>query len=574
MSFCARLSVLAWSWEKAKSHEPLNPEVGMCVSQGLCRGCGEKDDKDDENDCGDGEVRTDDEDEEVVTDDEDEEVVTDDEGDGETEDDEYNAAQVLGREHENVLRIMVARRFREEFGDLVEATKDGLDYPMSEWMAQHAYGKAISDNSLHHGHMYWSKSGTVIFHDGEPFDVVEYRGFTSSIPGNIGGLKDKMTFFSKIPPIPLHRVFDNTANYTNGYGICTEPRNSEWQDFCLLSHILKTPELREIFYPNGSDTLCRVAMSEYLKSDLEIQHWFAAAILLTSGAPPRGTEILALLKYNTATSRRNIFVVDGDVMILSAYNKKQGVVGHTAPIYRFLPKAIGEQLVQYLFYIEPLADLFHHRLTKGNSNPKDGEAPSPLLFTPYQDDSRPWDPSMISKFLKRESKLAFNFPLQLSNYRQIIAAIARSYIEEMSEIIDGLLEQKKSKVVEQFGHCYRTNVAHYGVTSSRVPETEEISMKKFRRATMYYQFFLGVIPALPEWMFQLPIELYPQSNCTATSHPVFRHAAFPRDFVEAEAEPVLSPRRRVITPHIADSEHRSENQNAGVHFASSFAIII
>ncbi|KAF3279012.1 hypothetical protein TWF970_004121 [Orbilia oligospora] len=481
MSFCTKLSILAWSWESAKSSEKLNTEVGRFISEsGVCDW--NQNDNDEEDD------------------------------DQEDEHGDPNRANTPEREQERCVQRMVTHRFREEFGEVIEATKDGLDYPMSEWMSQHAYGKAISDNSLLNGHIYWNTDDTILSYNGEDFDILEYRQFAGSITEKINGLLLKM-FFEKTPPtIPLQELFDNPANYIPGYGLRTEPRNSQWLDFCLLSRIIQTPELRNLYYPNGSNTLCRIAISGYLQLDLEIQLWFAIAILLTSGAPPRGTEVLALLKYNTATRRRNIFVVDGEVMILSSYNKIQGLTGHASPIYRFLPKNIGEQLILYLFYVEPLADLFQHRLTKYNSGSKGEDGPSPLLFTPFEKDSRSWKTSMMSIFLKRETELAINFPLQLSNYRQIIAAVVRTHIQEMADIIDGHLEQTKSKLIEQFGHCYQTNVGHYGVTNSRIPETEEISMKKFRRATMHFQFFLGVIPALPNWMFQPSVRLYPPTN--------------------------------------------------------------
>ncbi|KAF3234606.1 hypothetical protein TWF192_001279 [Orbilia oligospora] len=541
MSFCTKLSILAWSWESAKSSEKLNTEVGRFISEsGVCDW--NQNDNDEEDD------------------------------DQEDEHSDPNKASTLEREQERCVQRMVAHRFREEFGEVIEATKDGLDYPMSEWMSQHAYGKAISDNSLLNGHIYWNTDDTVLSYNGEDFDILEYRQFAGSITEKINGLLLKM-FFEKTPPtIPLQELFDNPANYIPGYGLRTEPRNSQWLDFCLLSRIIQTPELRNIYYPNGSNTLCRIAISNYLQLDLEIQLWFAIAILLTSGAPPRGTEVLALLKYNTATRRRNIFVVDGEVMILSSYNKIQGLTGHASPIYRFLPKSIGEQLVLYLFYVEPLADLFQHRLTKYNSGSKGEDGPSPLLFTPFEKDSRSWKTSMISNFLKRETELAINFPLQLSNYRQIIAAIVRTHIQEMADIIDGHLEQTKSKLIEQFGHCYQTNVGHYGVTSSRIPETEEISMKKFRRATMHFQFFLGVIPALPQWMFQPSVRLYPPTNGQRILHPTFRHLAFPRDFLVLETGTDQSS----VTSKdpLLDSKERDSKANQGICKPCPFAVII
>ncbi|KAK6526194.1 hypothetical protein TWF281_011229 [Arthrobotrys megalospora] len=489
MSFCARLCILAVSWENAKSPGQLVIDLEKYFG-----GSG---------------------------------GYYEDESDGEGEGEGSSAA--------------IADRFRETFNRIIMATKDGSEYPMGEWMAQHAYGKAISDNSLLRGHIYWNGDETALFYNGERFDLLKYRGFMSEMPRKINKILRKMRFVEgSLPTIPLGDIIDNTSNSQPGYGLSNEPRNSEWANFCLLSHILQTPQLREKFYPKGSDVLSRSTMSWYLELNLELQLWFATAILLTSGAPPRGTEILTLLKYNTATQRRNIFVIDGEVMVLSMYNKTQGLTGHASPIYRFLPKSIGESLVLYLFHIEPLVDLFqYHMADAGLEVNKD---PSPLLFTPFGKSYSPWTAAMISDFLKRESELAFGFPLQLSNYRQIIAAIARTHIHEMADIIDNHLELTKSKLVAQFGHSYRTNIGYYGVMDSRVPETEEISMKQFRRASMYYQFFLGAIPELPQWVFKPCVLLYPSMN--GLTHPKFLHPAFPQESMTSEADRSLA--RRVL----------------------------
>ncbi|KAK6343770.1 hypothetical protein TWF730_011357 [Orbilia blumenaviensis] len=539
MSFCARLCILAWSWETAKSSQKLDAEVGRFCSESGREGWDENDE-----DAGDD----------------------DDDGAEEDETDGFLVKQASDRNRESAARKMVAHQFSHEFGEAVQATKDGLDYPMSEWMSQHAYGKAISDNSLSHGHIYWSGDEMTLFHNGERFDLVKYRGFMAAIPKKIEHLLQKMMFITgDLPIISLREIFDNTSDYTPGYGVHTEPRNSKLRNPCLFSRITKESELQDIYFPKGSQILCRKAMSTYLELHLELQLWFAVAVLLTSGAPPRGTEIITLLKENTATQRRNIFVVDGDVMILSAYNKTQGITGHASPIYRFLPKAIGEQLILYLFHVEPLADLFQHRFSSGSQSTTEKNAgPSPLLFAPFEKDYRSWKPLMISNFLKRETELSMHFPLQLSNYRQIIAAVTRMHIQDMADIIDRHLEQRQSKLIEQFGHCYRTNVSHYGVTDSRIQGTEEISMKQFRRASLHYQFFLGVIPTLPRWMYEPSAALYSLTNGESIPHPRFQHPAFPLVVEECPSQ---------VQPVLEDGDTLNEDVD-GVLYSGSFAVVI
>ena len=73
-----------------------------------------------------------------------------------------------------------------------------------------------------------------------------------------------------------------------------------------------------------------------------------------SGQPLRAPEILSTRWKNTENHRRNVFIVDGRVMIHTTYHKGLNMTSQTKDNIRFLPTAIGELLLNFLCYVQPL----------------------------------------------------------------------------------------------------------------------------------------------------------------------------------------------------------------------------
>ncbi|KAF7585811.1 hypothetical protein BBP40_010065 [Aspergillus hancockii] len=70
---------------------------------------------------------------------------------------------------------------------------------------------------------------------------------------------------------------------------------------------------------------------------------------------------LVLLIQNTATSQRNIFLSNGQVMIVTEYHKTRRRTARTHPVARFLPPAVGRLLVTYLVHVRPMLVVFNRQ---------------------------------------------------------------------------------------------------------------------------------------------------------------------------------------------------------------------
>lgn len=81
-----------------------------------------------------------------------------------------------------------------------------------------------------------------------------------------------------------------------------------------------------------------------------------AAMHITAGLPPRGSEGTIVKVQNTAQVLRNIFVVNGRMAIIFKYNKSRAANNRSFFIVRFLPADLGQLVFCYLAYIRPFAN--------------------------------------------------------------------------------------------------------------------------------------------------------------------------------------------------------------------------
>lgn len=62
---------------------------------------------------------------------------------------------------------------------------------------------------------------------------------------------------------------------------------------------------------------------------------------VTGGRPATGTEIIPLRHRNSLLQKRNVFVVDGQVVFVTRYHKSQSQWDKPKMVLRFLPWRVG-----------------------------------------------------------------------------------------------------------------------------------------------------------------------------------------------------------------------------------------
>jgi hypothetical protein len=76
----------------------------------------------------------------------------------------------------------------------------------------------------------------------------------------------------------------------------------------------------------------------------------------TGGQPSRGEEITGLHLVNGINRDRNVFVINGEVVLVTQYHKSLAHFNSPKVIPYFLPKRPRQLIVMYIVYIRPLTD--------------------------------------------------------------------------------------------------------------------------------------------------------------------------------------------------------------------------
>src|SRR5579859_1198667 len=87
------------------------------------------------------------------------------------------------------------------------------------------------------------------------------------------------------------------------------------------------------------------------------QHNQIILVHITGGQPGRGTEITTLRYANSMQTLRNIFVKEGQVMIMTENHKSEAMTDQSKVIPRFLCSRVSKLLVVYLSDVLPFRQL-------------------------------------------------------------------------------------------------------------------------------------------------------------------------------------------------------------------------
>jgi hypothetical protein len=74
------------------------------------------------------------------------------------------------------------------------------------------------------------------------------------------------------------------------------------------------------------------------------------AVHVAGGQPARGPELLSVRWRNGLLQDRNLYVIDGQVAVVTRYHKTQSQWDKPKVVVHFLPKAVGQLVAAYLLY--------------------------------------------------------------------------------------------------------------------------------------------------------------------------------------------------------------------------------
>jgi hypothetical protein len=379
---------------------------------------------------------------------------------------------------------------------------------------------AVSKQTLARHQAVWSLDGQTVLYRGVDLQMAQVsRLALSEYQQAHALLYDELMFGAgDLPLLESWRLQDDLDLQRFGGSWLQHAPNAELlagADLALLRQIQGRADLRGLFLRraatgsrSGSGSGSQPAALDATAIDVYEAHAqdFLRRLLVlchvTSGQPLRQPELLSVRWQNT-DRQRHVLLWEKLVLIHTQYHKGQQQTGAYKENVRFLPKAVGHLLLDYLAYVIPLRQLFLRQR-------KRQALISPYLWSKL--DGTVWPDSTLSSCLVKACARAKVPRLHTSSWRHFSAAICKekfSKIEQANFDLDGGQAEEElgeeeldlAAMAEQSNHSFRTfNLAYAGATALT---TNALLHRGHRASLAWQQFFrfdqtlLGKRPRAP-----------------------------------------------------------------------------
>ncbi|KAI9035076.1 uncharacterized protein KD926_004658 [Aspergillus affinis] len=284
-----------------------------------------------------------------------------------------------------------------------------------------AYGKKVQNSTTGMGYIYWSDDD----------QTLSYKELQLSMSG-FWQFIAKQVQLAQIQLEGLFLLHDEEIRETiRGWNFLKDPRTraalSTTGERWLLDRVLETSWLRDEFLE-----LRRIGQEDHVlwrerivtRYQQNIEKFLERLLLLvhmTGGQPDRATELLSLCHSNTKHGRhRSIFIEHGLVSTVTSYHKGYSINNTTKIIHRYLPKAVSELVVYYLWLVLPFSQALE-RLVRNHR-----QSGSPYLWPAGEGT---WASERLRKVLQQEAQIYLKTKLNIMSYRHAAIAISRVHLK-------------------------------------------------------------------------------------------------------------------------------------------------
>jgi superfamily II DNA or RNA helicase len=226
-----------------------------------------------------------------------------------------------------------------------------------------------------------------------------------------------------LPRLAAWQLHDDLDDEEFGGSWLTDTRNRELlggAQEALLGLIEARPDLRGAFITTaaggGRSRFSGEAIALYEATVQEFLGSLGVLVHLAPLPPLRSPELLSATASNGGSRRRSIFIWERLVMLHVRYHKSQRQTGRPLDNVRFLPAAIGDLLLAFLAYVQPLRQTFLRQA-------EPGALLSPLLWS--RADGSPWPDQALGQCLSRACARAEVPPFGVAWWRQAAASITK-----------------------------------------------------------------------------------------------------------------------------------------------------
>jgi hypothetical protein len=292
-----------------------------------------------------------------------------------------------------------------------------------QWMLDlRTYGLRIHYSSTAAGHVSWLGQDELLYKDVH-FTMGDFRGCVHGLVTSMRQLMHQELLMcngaspaspASPPTIPWAQLMDDPTQLKPGWSFLNDSRTqwpvqgAQW----LISRIQREPRLQQRFVNSPERQFRMRAIDQYMQSIVQFREKLAVCVHMTAGQPSRAPELLSIRHRNTEGGHRNIFIDDGLVVFATKYHKGFYASNDAKIIHRYLPRAVGELVVWYLWLILPFVERLqaYQQHVRGidQQTVEAIQSRAAYIWAPDPQTGREWTSERFREALKRETVIGLN----------------------------------------------------------------------------------------------------------------------------------------------------------------------
>jgi superfamily II DNA helicase RecQ len=376
------------------------------------------------------------------------------------------------------------KRTRDDF------LADGTYSVMSKALSILAYGKSIAMDHSNTGSISWSLDRTEMSYKGRRIDVARFGSMVRGVVEEAEGQLWKDLIWATQEQrfeILLDKLQDDVTWTKRGVSFVDNANNGlqdkrEWMVKRALADV-RGKKMRK------QGEWLRLEVRKYLRKVDRFRELLLFCVHVTGGQPARGTEITSIRFRNGFQQDRNVFAIQGHMVVVTRYHKSQSQFDKPKVIPRFLPWRVGQLLAIYLAYVQP----FQQYLTVKVK----GLGRSDHIWA---NEYGPWGTDRLTKVIVRESSKHLGTRLTTLDYRHVAVSVgrekvgeqfSRGYVEETAEVEEPEVEEDDALEVSA-GRGGEIGANRYGVSLDVIKHLSSRSIDTFRPLCQKWHEFLGL----------------------------------------------------------------------------------
>ncbi|KAM0362018.1 hypothetical protein ACHAO7_011321 [Fusarium culmorum] len=372
---------------------------------------------------------------------------------------------------------------------LCKATYSPMGYTLSLLL----YGRKIAQETGSRLMVSWSKGGEMMYFMGRPILMEDLRTMVPRMTADAEDLLWDQLMFKEGEDerfvIPLASIEDDLTQTRRGRSFI-HSNGLAGKEVEMLEDLVASSRKAEFLDRAGEWEWAGVR--KYLKLVRKFEEFLLLLAHITGGQPSRGEEITGLRLVNGINRDRNVFIIDGDVVLVTQYHKSLAHFDAPKVIPRFLPQRIGQLFVMYMVYIRPLTDRW-----EADRWELYGKMAPPSDFI-WHNETGPWESSHMSGAMGRWTSCYIGRRITLQDWRHIAIAISKKHARDRgatrADFEDGGDddESERYETPDDLAACHTgQTAANYGVTIDVLKRLTAEPLDVFGQVSRRWHKFLG-----------------------------------------------------------------------------------